>query len=113
MTTNSNMDIYDNDKIKQIIKVYQRQRDRDKAKYQMRKESPEFVKQNRDRAKAHYTANKEARASKYQDNKDFMRCRSLHNYYKLNNRLDEFIDKYPDKCALLKDHGFTPGLSPS
>jgi len=111
--TNSNMDIYDDNKIKQIIKVYQKQRDRDKIKYQKKKDDPEFIKQNRERAKAHYLANKEARANKYQDNKEFIRCRSLHNYYKLNNRLEEFIDKYPDKCDILKDHGFTPGLSSS
>lgn len=106
-------DIYDNDKIQRIIKAYQKQRDRDKLKYQNKKDDPDFIKQNRDRAKAHYQANKQIKADNYKNNKDFLRCRSLHNYYKLNNRVDEFIDKYPDKVTLLKDHGFTCASSSS
>ena len=98
-------DIYDDAKIQKIITLYKKQRERDHIKYMNKKDDEVFIKQNNARAKAHYQANKETKATKYQDNKDFLKCRSLFNYYRLNDRIDEFVSKYPNKVSLLHDHG--------
>tara|TARA_R110000824_G_scaffold393817_1_gene593204 strand:+ start:56 stop:370 length:315 start_codon:yes stop_codon:yes gene_type:complete len=98
-------DIYDDVKIQKIISSYKKQRERDRIKYINRKDNDVFIEQNKARSKAHYEANKPTKSKLYQDNKEFLKCRSLFNYYRFNNRIDEFRSKYPTKVSLLHDHG--------
>lgn len=101
------MENYSEDQINKMIISYKKRQARDKAKYDKNKDNEEFKAKNRARAKSHYQANKELKLKKYQDNKDLLKSRSLYNYYKYHNRINEFIDKYPDKVELMNNHGFT------
>ncbi len=100
-------EIYDNEKIQKIITLYKKNRARDKAKYDRKKDDPDFMSRNRARAKAHYDANKEIKATKYENNKEYLKNKSLYNYYKSNGRIKEFQEKYPEKCECLSNHGFS------
>jgi len=98
---------FSEDKINAILNSYKKRVIRDKKKYDKNKDKEEFIKQNRARAKAHYDANKEIKATKYQNNKDLLKCKSLFNYYKYHNRSNEFIDKFPDKVVFMKSYGLS------
>ena len=102
-----NTEIFDNDKLTKIIEAYKKRRDRDKAKYERKKNDPNFVQQNRARAKAHYQAHyKDIKKSNYESNKELNQCKSLFYYYRKNNKVDEYIKKYPEKVEILTNHGF-------
>tara|TARA_R110001592_G_scaffold92299_1_gene269261 strand:+ start:445 stop:789 length:345 start_codon:yes stop_codon:yes gene_type:complete len=101
----SGTDIYDTEKIEKIITLYKKSKARDKAKYEKKKADPDFVSSNRARAKAHYEANKEVKATEYKNNKEYLKNKSLFNYYRSNDRIDEFREKYPEKCECLINHG--------
>jgi len=94
------------DKINDIVNLYKRHRIRDKAKYQKNKLREGFNEKNRERAKAHYQANKEIKATKYKDNKDILNAKSLYNYYKRNDKIEDFKTKHVDKFNLLTTNGF-------
>ena len=98
---------YSEEKINKILSSYKKRLERDRAKYQKNKDNEEFKAKNRARAKSHYEANKELKKTKYQDNKDLLKSRSLYNYYKYHNRINEFIEKYPEKVKILNNHGFS------
>ena len=106
MTDIPETEIYDNEKIHKIIDLYKKSRARDKLKYDKRKSDPVYVEQNRQRSRAYYIKNKESKQNEYAQNQDFRKHRSLFNYYKYNDRLDEFMDKYPDRVTFLQEHGF-------
>ena len=93
------------EKIQRIITVYKKQRDRDKRRYELRKQDPEFMERNRQRARLYHQKNRQNKKDQYQKNIDFMQSRNLLNYYKKLNRLDDFKSKYPDKIVLLENHG--------
>ena len=95
--------------INKMVEHYKKQRERDRKRYLRRKENPEFMEKNRQRARAHYQANKEAKKLKYENNKDFVIARSHYYYYKNNNRVNEFIDKFPDKVKILENYGLVIG----
>jgi hypothetical protein len=102
---NNNMDFND-DEIKKILNQYAKKRNREKMYYkQVKKDDVEFQKLNRERAKKHYENNKEKKAEKYQNNKDFIKTRQLYYYYKKNNKVDQMIEKYPEKVELLRNKG--------
>ena len=102
-----NSEIFDNDKINKIIESYKKRRDRDKAKYLRKKNDPNFVQQNRARAKAHYEAHyKDIKKNNYESNKELNQCKSLFYYYRKNNKVDEYIKKYPEKVEILTNQGF-------
>ncbi len=93
------------EKINNILDSYKRRVEKDKIKYLKNKDNEDFKIANRARAKAHYEANKELKAKKYQDNKELLKCKALLNYYKYHNRINDFIEKYPDKVDLMKSYG--------
>jgi hypothetical protein len=99
------MEQYSEDDLQKIIESYKKTQARERRKYERRKQNPNFVIQNRERAKAWYEANKELKSKNYSDNKQFLNCRSLYNYYKRQNRIDQFIEKYPDKVSYLESQG--------
>ncbi len=103
-------DIYNEDKINKIIELYKKSRERDRIKYQRKKDNPDFIEQNRARAKAHYQAHyKDIKKEKYIKNQEFIKAKSLFYYYRRTNRIDEFKSKFPDKVQLMENHGFVVG----
>ena len=107
-------EIYNDDKINKIIDLYKKNRERDKIKYQKKKDDPEFIKQNRLRAKTHYeTVYKEKKKDNYEKNKVLLQTKPLFRYYKNNDKVEAFEKKYPDKYKLLQDHGINVSASGS
>jgi hypothetical protein len=95
----------------QIAKVlidYKKKRDREiKYYHEVSKYDEEFKKKNRERAKNHYhKKGKEMKCNQYQNNKEFVKARSLYNYYKKKDNLDKFKEKHEDKCKILIEKGF-------
>ena len=94
----------------QIAKVlidYKKKRDRENKYYhEVSKHDEEFKMKNRERAKNHYhTKGKEMKGNQYQDNKEFVKARSLYNYYKKKDNLDTFKEKHQEKCKILAERG--------
>lgn len=103
-------DFYNEEKINKIIELYKKNRERDRKKYEKKKDDPAFIQQNRARAKAHYQAHyKDVKKDKYIKNQDFIKAKSLFYYYRRTNRIDEFKIKFPDKVQLMETHGFVIG----
>ena len=103
-------DIYDESKINKIIELYKKNRERDRKKYEKRKNDPDFIEKNRARAKAHYQAHyKDIKKDNYIKNQEFIKAKSLFYYYRRNNRIDDFKTKFPDKVTLMETHGFVVG----
>ena len=103
-------DFYNEEKINKIIELYKKNRERDRKKYEKKKDDPAFIQQNRARAKAHYQAHyKDVKKDKYIKNQDFIKAKSLFYYYRRTNRIDEFKIKFPDKVQLMETHGFVVG----
>jgi len=100
-------DIYDEVKINKIIELYKKNRERDRLKYQKKKDDPKFIEQNRLRAKCHYeTYYKDIKKENYNKNKDVLKAKNLFYYYRRTNRIEEYKTKYPDKVKLFETHGF-------
>lgn len=92
---------YTDAEIKHILKIYKQRREKDKEKYDKVKDTEEFKLKNRARAKEHYHKNKHLKKNAYEKDKEYIKCRNNYNYYKKNNREEEFKEKYPDKYMLL------------
>lgn len=95
---------------KQIAKVlidYKKKRERENKYYhEVSKHDEEFKKKNRERAKNHYhSKGKEMKGNQYQDNKEFIKARSLYNYYKKKDNIDTFKEKHQEKCKILAERG--------
>jgi hypothetical protein len=88
--------------ISRILELYKIQRERDRVKYEQRKQDPEFMKKNRERAKKHYEENKHNRVNKYSENKDLQKAKSSYHYYKNKDNLDKFKERFPERYELLK-----------
>jgi len=103
------VETYSNEKILKIIDLYKKGRVRDKAKYDKKKNNPDYIEANKLRSKAHYLKVKEAKQLEYANDKDFRKHRSLYNYYRLNDRVEEFISKYPERVEFLANHNIKVG----
>ena len=100
------MDQFNDEQIKQILNQYAKKRNREKNYYHdNNKDNEEFQIKNRERAKKHYQENKEKKKEKYDNNKEFLKSRQLYYYYRKNDKLDVFQEKYQDKVDLLKKRG--------
>ena len=92
-----------NDETLKILTAYKRKREQEKARYDRIKADPVFVQKNRDRARAYYIANKDKKAETYKMNKEIRGAKSLYHYYESQDRVDEFIEKYPSKYKLISE----------
>ena len=93
---------YSEDKVRKILESYKKKAGKDKERYARNKESPEFMEQNRVRAREHYENNKEKKKDAYLNNKETRKAKCLMNYYKKQDRLEEFKEKHPACWDLIK-----------
>lgn len=100
------MENYTDEEIKKIIQSYHNKREREKQNYDKIKDTEEFKSYNRQKVKNWYQENKDKRKQEYQNNKEIKTARSSYYYYKRNNRIDDFKEKYPEKYQLLVDNFF-------
>ena len=89
------------DHINNILKSYKNKREREKARYEEIKDTEEFKISNRQKAKKHYDNNKDNYKQKYQEKKELNQAKSSYYYYKRNNNLEKFKEKYPERYDLL------------
>jgi len=91
------------ERIKKIIEQYEKKRNREKERYQLIKDTEEFINQNRERARNHYQNNKDMKKEKYNNDKEFLNCKASFYYYRKINKLDLFKEKHPEKVKVLSD----------
>jgi len=96
------------EQIERILTNYKNKRIRENKYYhEVSKNNEEFKMKNRERAKNHYqNGYKEKKKENYNQNKEFMKNKSLYNYYKNKNKIDVFKDKHEEKYQYLVDKGF-------
>ena len=94
--------------IEKVLADYKKKRERENKYYhEVSKHSEEFKLKNRERAKNHYhKKGKDMKKNQYQDNKEFVKARSLYTYYKKNNNLEKFKEKHESKCKILIEKGY-------
>ncbi len=94
--------------IAKILTDYKKKRERENKYYhEVSKHNEEFKAKNRERAKNHYhTKGKEMKSNQYQENKEFVKARTLYNYYKKKDKIDTFKEKHEEKCKILQEKGF-------
>lgn len=95
-------EITDSDRIKKILQQYERKRMKEKERYEVIKHTEDFKTKNRQRAKNHYEKNKNIKKEKYDQDKEFLNAKSQYYYYKKQDNLEKFKNKYPNKIELLK-----------
>lgn len=99
-------EITDSERIKKILIQYEKKRTREKERYLLIKDTEDFKLKNRQRAKNHYDKNKQIKKDKYDNDKEFLNAKSQFYYYKKNNKLDIFEEKYPHKISILKERNY-------
>ena len=97
------MSEFTDERIKSIINQYEKKREKEKARYALIKDTPDFIKQNRDRARSHYENNKDTKKERYESDKEFLNCKASYYYYRRINRLDLLKEKHPDKIKILAE----------
>lgn len=99
-------ELTDSERIKKILIQYEKKRAREKERYLLIKDTEDFKLKNRQRAKNHYEKNKNAKKEKYDKDKEYLTAKSQYYYYKKNNKLDIFEEKYPHKISILKERNY-------
>tara|TARA_R110002096_G_C14047726_1_gene672983 strand:+ start:223 stop:513 length:291 start_codon:yes stop_codon:yes gene_type:complete len=92
----------DDFQIQKILTSYKRKREKERERYQSKKDDPEFIIKNRERAHTYYIKHRDETKEKYKQNASVKRARSLYHYYDSQGRGEEFKTKYPEKIPLLK-----------
>lgn len=92
------------ERIHKILLQYEKKRMKEKERYERIKDTAEFKDQNRNRARNHYHKNKELKKEKYDNNKEFLTARSSYYYYKNQNRIEDFKNKFPNKVKILMEN---------
>jgi len=98
------METFTDERIKSILNQYERKRMKEKERYNIIKDTQEFKEQNRTRARNHYQLNKEKKKENYENKKEFMNARSSFYYYKRNDKVELFKEKYPEKVKILSEN---------
>tara|TARA_R110000796_G_scaffold20713_4_gene61450 strand:- start:146 stop:505 length:360 start_codon:yes stop_codon:yes gene_type:complete len=103
------MDIINDQSIDQEAKKIIKYITYSKKYYDKKKNDPEFKEKRNERQRIAYNTNTEYRQKKLDvalNNREFMTARSRYNYYKRNNKLNNFEKAHPEKYKLLleKDH---------
>ncbi len=96
------MDTIDVDK---LVQSYLAKRKYDNDRYHKIKDNQEFKDQNNARAKKWYDANRQRRLDYYDANKQVKCAYQQFNYYKKQDRLSEFVLRFPSKWKLLLLNG--------
>tara|TARA_R110000796_G_scaffold17535_1_gene53822 strand:- start:1043 stop:1375 length:333 start_codon:yes stop_codon:yes gene_type:complete len=92
--------------IKTIIEDHKNRLMKDRLKYEQIKDTEDFKIKNRQRSKEYYKNNKDKKALLYLENKEFLKARNSYYYYSKRDKMDIFIDKFPDRYELMKKKGY-------
>ncbi len=101
----------DEEAINRVILQYKKKKEKEYNNYHNKnKLNPEYMQKNKERAKNHYNLNKENRKDSYNNNKELVKARSSFYYYKKNNKLDKFKEKFPHHVETLIKYNIIKGL---
>ncbi len=92
---------YDNDMIIKIVNQYKRKKEKEKERYEIIKNDPDYKKKCCERSRQHYQENKEKRKEKYNEKKEYNNAKQLLSYYIKNDKIDIFKVKHSDKLDLV------------
>jgi len=104
---------FSEEEIENILTRYKARRQKDKIKYDKKKDNEDFKIQNRARAKAYYELNKDKRKEQYENKKDLLKARNSYYYYKKINKIETFKEKYPERYDLMEIYGYFNDKNPS
>ena len=100
------MDGMNDSQISKVMEQYKKKQALDKARYERLKGNQEFVEKNRQRARDHYALNKHKKKERYDNDKDFMNAKSSYYYYRRQEKLEFFKEKYPERTEILRGRGY-------
>ena len=100
------MNNYTEEELSTLVKAYERKKIMEHKRYESKKNDPEFIKQNRARAKAWYHSTKPDQREKYEKNKEYYKAKSSYKYYVKVDKINTFIQKFPERVALLNEKGY-------
>tara|TARA_R110000772_G_scaffold163917_1_gene275358 strand:+ start:117 stop:455 length:339 start_codon:yes stop_codon:yes gene_type:complete len=107
------MEHYTEKEITLILNDYQAKRSNEKMKYDLKKDTPEWKAYNQNKSRMWYANHKKERKEDYEEDKLFYTARTSYGYYKKQGRLDEFINRHPDKHKLLLDRHYIKDILPN
>ena len=97
------MDDIDDIQIEKLLNNYKLKRISDKQRYENIRDDIDFKIKNRKRAKIYYLNNKTKIRDKYIENSEYIKARNSYYYYFKNDKIDKFIEKYPERYDLIKN----------
>lgn len=107
----SDMNEPSDQQILNLINSFKKKQIREKINYDKRKDDEDFKILNRQRASEYHSKNKDKKRAAYMKNKQRVNYRNLYNYYKRENRLEDFETKHPEKLEYLINHGLVASSS--
>ena len=88
--------------ISDILEKYKNKKKRDKERYDKIKDTEEFKTKNRENAKKYYDKmGKDEKQKYYNENKEYIKIRNKFYYYKKRDRIQHFINQFPNEYELL------------
>jgi hypothetical protein len=99
------MDNYTDEQLNKLIESHKKILENRKKYYQKVKDKDDFKIKNRARSNEWYKNddNKNKVKQRYEDNKPYLKAKSSYKYYKKNDRLEYFKEKFPERWELIKD----------
>lgn len=101
------------EKIQKLLESYKNKRKNEKERYERLKDTEEFKKKNRENARKFYYKNIEQKREYYKENKEYHNAVSSYRYWLKKGMVDKFIEKNPEKFALLKSRNYFNEKNPS
>ena len=100
---------YTDNQIKKVMDNYEKIKEYKRVYYNKKyHESPEVREKQRQASKRYFDKNKDKEKDRYKNNGDLMRARQKYNYYKKQDRLEYYSEKYSDDWFEYKEFLMNP-----
>ena len=104
--------LYTDEELANILTQYKKQRERVKKNYEKIKHTDDWKQRNRVNAKTYYHKHKDEVRERYKEDAEFNRARSSYYYYKKQDRLQDFMIKYPGRMEILINRDYFRDSNP-
>ena len=104
--------LYTDEELANILTQYKKQRERVKKNYEKIKHTDDWKQRNRVNAKTYYHKHKDEVRGRYKEDAEFNRARSSYYYYKKQDRLQDFMIKYPGRMEILINRDYFRDSNP-
>jgi hypothetical protein len=100
---------YSDNQIKKIMANYEKNKEYKRVYYNKKyHESSEVREKQRQASKKYFEKNRDKEKERYLNNRDLMRARQKYNYYKKQDRLEFYSEKYWDEWTTYKEYLMNP-----